>query len=196
MKIQGALSLGLLLFVVYTQCTTKKEDKPQAADSSAANSSAADSSAIGMDALITSLNESAILCTEIAKIASRSTNQDIRAVAENLVNVNSALLKEIQDLAAMKNVQLPDSLDSDNLKRVNAVNKKTGAEFDKRIMRMILSEQRTFFTRVRQTRDLKDPGLDAFAKRNMETLMKAREDLRSLQKVTSERSNADDERPS
>lgn len=193
MNIKGVLPLALLLLGVFTQCTNRKEDKPKV---TAVEPNTADSSAIKLDSLLVSLNESAILCAEVSKVASRSTNPDIRTVAENLVNLNSAILKEIQELSDLKRVQLPDSLPSDKMKRINAINKKTGAEFDKRIIRMMESEQRKLFSTMRQTRNLKDSELDAFAKRNREIIIKATQDIRNLRtKVTPERSNAEDERP-
>jgi len=183
---------GLLLIVIliasFTQCTTgTKEGETQATT---------DSSALIINEFFVSTMEAGQLSLELATLAARSTNEDLRSLGETIVSLNTALLEELKGLATLKNVQLPDSVEAGKMRSIRAINEKTGAEFDQAVARMLGSEQRKFFSHIRRSKEIRDAEIDAFAEKNKKSIREVSGKIRGLRKkMNPDPAKAKDERP-
>lgn len=71
---------------------------------------------------------------------SKSTNADVRALAEMMKKDHSAANAELIQLAKNKNITLPDSVSSDKMDKYRKLAEKSGAEFDREYVDMMVDD--------------------------------------------------------
>ncbi|MFI5453711.1 DUF4142 domain-containing protein [Pedobacter sp. UC225_61] len=102
---------------------------------------------------------------EFGKIAlSKSTNAEVKAFAEMMVNDHGKANEELKTIATSKNIALPTSLDEEHTKKMNDLNKLTGRDFDKEYVNaMVDGHKKTLDLMEKEAKDGKDAELRAFA---------------------------------
>lgn len=102
---------------------------------------------------------------EFAKIAlAKSTNAKIKEFANMMVTDHGKANEELMTIATSKNITLPGALDEDHLKMQNDLNAKTGVDFDKKYVDMMVDgHQKTLDLMEKEAKDGMDADLKAFA---------------------------------
>lgn len=73
-------------------------------------------------------------------VLSRTKNADVRALAEMMKTDHAAANAELKALAAKKNITLPDSVSSDKMDEYRKLAEKTGDDFDKKYVEMMIDD--------------------------------------------------------
>ena len=102
---------------------------------------------------------------EFAKIAlAKSTNAKIKEFATMMVTDHGKANAELMTLATSKNITLPGALDEDHMKMQSDLNAKTGVDFDKKYVDMMVDgHQKTLDLMDKEAKDGMDAELKAFA---------------------------------
>jgi putative membrane protein len=78
---------------------------------------------------------------EAADLAlSKTTNADVKALAEMMKKDHSTANTELKALAATKKITLPDSLSEDKMDKIEKLREKSGADFDKAYVDMMVDD--------------------------------------------------------
>ncbi|HWW42688.1 DUF4142 domain-containing protein [Pedobacter sp.] len=102
---------------------------------------------------------------ELGKLAlSKSSNAKVKEFATMMVNDHGKANEELKAISKMKNITLPGTLDADHQKKMDDLNKKSGADFDKDyVQTMIDGHKSTLKLMQDEAKDGKDADLKAFA---------------------------------
>lgn len=102
---------------------------------------------------------------EFAKIAlNKTSNAQIKDFANMMVTDHGKANEELMAIAKMKNITLPGMLDEDHQKKLNDLNQKTGADFDKAYANeMVDGHKSTLDLMNNEAKDGKDADLKSFA---------------------------------
>jgi putative membrane protein len=71
---------------------------------------------------------------------SKTTNADVKALAEMMKKDHSAANTELKAMAASKNITLPDSMSNDKQDMMEKLREKSGADFDKEYVDMMVDD--------------------------------------------------------
>jgi putative membrane protein len=113
----------------------------------------------------------------------KGKSQDVKNLANMMVTDHTAMNEKVKALAAKKNVQLPDSLRTEDMDMIRN-NKKTGAEFDKEYANMMVQDHEDTIRKFENAaNNAKDPEIKALAN---EALPKLRHHL-EMSKQTKEK---------
>ena len=77
---------------------------------------------------------------EFSKLASKSTNAEIKKFAQMMVADHTKAGTELKALASKKNVTLPADMDSSHKSELDSLKGKTGADFDKSYVNDMVSD--------------------------------------------------------
>jgi putative membrane protein len=121
---------------------------------------------------------------EAGKVAkTKGQSKDVKSLADMMVTDHTAMNEKVKALAAKKNVQLPDSLSTDDMDKIRN-NKKTGAGFDKEYANMMVDDHESTIRKFEDAaNNSKDPDIKALAN---EALPKLRHHL-EMSKSTKEK---------
>lgn len=101
----------------------------------------------------------------------KSTNAKVKEFGGMMVTDHSKANDELKALAKSKNIALPLALDADEQKHYDDLNKKTGTDFDKAYVSMMVDDHKTDIKHFEDAdKDLKDPDLKAFVIKTLPTL--------------------------
>lgn len=101
----------------------------------------------------------------------KSTNAKIKDFGAMMVTDHSKANDELKALAKSKNIALPLVVGSDEQKHYDDLNKKTGADFDKAYVSMMVDDHKTDIKHFEDAeKNLKDPDLKAFVIKTLPTL--------------------------
>lgn len=102
---------------------------------------------------------------EFAKVAlDKTSNAKIKDFANMMITDHGKANEELMAIAKMKNITLPGALDEDHLKKLNELNQKTGADFDKAyVSAMVDGHKSTLKLMQDQASSGNDPDLKSFA---------------------------------
>ena len=89
-----------------------------------------------------------------------------------MVQDHSAANDKLKSLAQAKNITLPGTIGNDAQKDIDDLNKKTGMDFDKAYMNMMLSDHKKDIKSFQKAADLKDMDVRNFAVETLPTLQK------------------------
>lgn len=113
----------------------------------------------------------------------KGQSADVKNLASMMVNDHTAMNEKVKALAAKKNIQLPDSLRSEDKDMIRN-NKKTGAEFDKEYANMMVQDHEDTIRKFENAaNNANDPEIKALAN---EALPKLRHHL-EMSKQTKEK---------
>lgn len=97
----------------------------------------------------------------------KGTNDLVKNYAQQLVNDNTALLKELRALAGQKNMALPTTLSNAKADGLNDLRKKEGAEFNTKFIDMIQRDHKRDLDQFEDAADFNDRDIQQFAQRNV-----------------------------
>jgi len=111
---------------------------------------------------------------ELGKIAQeKATNPRIKEFGAMMVKDHSDADDKLKALAQQKNITLPTSVSDKQQKDIDDLNKKTGKDFDKAYMNMMLDDHKTDIKKFEKAgNDLKDADIKSFAMQALPTLQK------------------------
>lgn len=111
---------------------------------------------------------------ELGKVAQqKAESQRIKDFGAMMVQDHSAANDKLKSLAQSKNITLPGTIGIDAQKDIDDLNKKTGRDFDKAFMSMMLSDHKKDVKAFQKAAsDLKDMDVRNFAAETLPTLQK------------------------
>lgn len=108
---------------------------------------------------------------ELGKMAQdKAQNQRVKDFGAMMVKDHTAANTEMKTLADGKSVVLPSSLGEDHQKHVNDLNEKTGAEFDKAYMSMMVDDHKKDISEFEDASKNDDADVKAFASKTLPVL--------------------------
>jgi len=109
---------------------------------------------------------------ELAKLAQqKSTNAEVKALADRLVTDHMKANDELKSLAAAKGIMLPAMMDAKHKATHDSLAKLSGAAFDHAFMPEIVTAHKASVDRFRtESQTGKDPELKAFAAKTLPTI--------------------------
>jgi putative membrane protein len=111
---------------------------------------------------------------QLGQIAqSKAMNPRVKDFGSMMVQDHSAANDELKRMAQAKNITLPASISKDQQDDIDDLNKKTGKDFDKAYMSMMLDDHKKDIKKFEKAgSDLKDPDIKSFAMKTLPTLQK------------------------
>jgi putative membrane protein len=97
----------------------------------------------------------------------KGSNDLIKNYAQQLVDDNTKLLKELRALAGQKNIVLPTTLSNDKADGLNDLREEEGEEFDKKFIKMIQRDHKRDLDEFEDAADFNDRDIQQFAQRNV-----------------------------
>lgn len=109
---------------------------------------------------------------EMGKLAAtKATNPDVKKFGEMMVTDHTKANDELKALAKSKNITLPGAPGADEQKMMDDLNKKTGKDFDKAYVDMMVDDHKKDVSKFQDaTKNLKDADLKAFAVKTLPVL--------------------------
>jgi len=106
------------------------------------------------------------------ELASKNaTSEDVRNFGARMVQDHGQANQSLMEIAQKKGVQVPGEMSKKQNKEVDKLAEKTGANFDRDYMKLMLKEHRDAIKLFeKQARDGRDPDLKAFAESTLPTL--------------------------
>lgn len=113
---------------------------------------------------------------EASKIAlSQATNPDVKAFAQQIIDDHTKVGNELSSIASTKNMTLPSMLSESHQKDLNDLREKTGVDFDKKYVSMMVDDHKDDVDHFQDAIDKLDDGdLKTFAINTLPTLQKHR----------------------
>lgn len=97
----------------------------------------------------------------------KGSNDLIKNYAQQLIDDNTKLLKELRALAGQKNIVLPTTLSNDKADGLADLGEKDGEEFDKKFIKMIQRDHKRDLDEFEEAADFNDRDIQQFAQRNV-----------------------------
>jgi putative membrane protein len=119
---------------------------------------------------------------ELGKIAQeKATNPRIKEFGAMMAKDHSEANDQLKSLAQQKNITLPASVSDKQQKEIDDLNKKTGKDFDKAYMNMMLDDHKKDIKKFEKAgNDLKDADIKSFAMNALPTLQKHLDSARAI----------------
>lgn len=113
---------------------------------------------------------------EASKIAlSQATHADVKAFAQQIIDDHTKVGQDLNSIASSKNMVLPTMLSESQQKDLNDLREKTGADFDKEYVSMMVDDHKDDVDNFQDAIDNLDDGdLKTFAINTLPTLQKHR----------------------
>jgi putative membrane protein len=113
-----------------------------------------------------------IMEVEAGKIAvEKATNPDVKAFGQKMIDDHSKINESLKDLAVKKNMILPTMMSESQQKDLNDLRKKTGSDFDKQYVKMMVNDHKDDVDEFQKEVDkLNDMDLKNFAINTLPTL--------------------------
>ncbi len=97
----------------------------------------------------------------------KGTNDLIKNYAQQLIDDNEKLLKDLRTLAAQKNIVLPTTLSNDKADGLNDLREKEGKKFDEKFIEMVQRDHKRDLDNFEDAADSNDRDIQQFAQRNV-----------------------------
>jgi len=109
---------------------------------------------------------------EMGKLAQqKASSPEVKDFGARMVQDHGKANDELKALASAKGVRLPASIDSAHQRKIERMQKLSGAAFDRAYMKEMLSDHKKDVSEFRkQAKSAKDPDVKAFASRTLPTL--------------------------
>lgn len=113
----------------------------------------------------------------------RATNPAVKTYAQHVADDHTKLNQDLSQLAQKKGVVLPQDLDQDQKDRLDALRKKTGADFDKSYVEAMAKEHSKAVSAFeKRAKNAKDPDVRTFAATALPTLRDHETQAKALEK--------------
>lgn len=150
------------------------------------NSSTAPSAPIGKDVadFTTKAATGGMMEVQLARIAqTKAMDPRVKAFASMMLQDHTSANDELNRLAAAKHINLPATLTADDEKKISDLNKKTGKDFDKAYMNMMVDDHKKDVSEFEKAgKGLTDPDLKNFAMKTLPTLQKHLDSAKAIKK--------------
>ena len=119
---------------------------------------------------------------ELSKLAQdKATSQRLKDFANMMVTDHTKAGDQLKQLAASKNITLPAGLSDKSQKKLDDLNKKTGADFDKAYRDDMLDDHKDAVDKFQKaSNDLKDADLKSFATQTLPTLQMHLDSIKAI----------------
>ncbi|RYZ18592.1 MAG: DUF4142 domain-containing protein [Chitinophagaceae bacterium] len=109
---------------------------------------------------------------ELGQLASQNAaSADVKQFGQMMVTDHTKANNELKTLAASKNVTIPSTPGEDHQEHINEVKAKTGADFDKAYMRMMVEDHQEDVNEFEEAANkASDPEIKAFAAKHVPIL--------------------------
>jgi putative membrane protein len=120
---------------------------------------------------------------ELGKIAQeKAMNPRVKEFGAMMVRDHGKANDELKAIAGNKNVTLPDSVGTDHRDHIMDISKKTGKDFDKAYIDMMVSDHKDDIDMFEKASgNLSDPELKAFATNTLPTLKAHQDSAKAIQ---------------
>ena len=170
------LAAGLLFLI--SSCNDATTDETAKTDSLAATPNQGDTSSMMRTAMHDDAKfameaaEGGMMEVQLGKLASTSaTSSAVKQHAKMMVEDHSKVNAELKQLAASKNITLPDSLSGDKKKEIKDLAEKKGADFDKAYTDFMVDDHKKDVDKFKEASEkCNDADLKAWAAAKLPTL--------------------------
>jgi putative membrane protein len=109
---------------------------------------------------------------DLSKLAqTKSTNADVKAFAQMMIDQHTKAAAELKTLAATKNISLPEASTEKTQDAVKDLNDKTGKDFDKKYADMMVDGHEKTIDKIEKASEkAKDPDIKIWATKMVPTL--------------------------
>jgi len=121
---------------------------------------------------------------ELGNIAMKnSATQQVKDFGKMMVDDHTKLNNQLKDLATKKNVDLPTTVTNDQQKEIDKLSKKTGANFDKDYVDIMIDDHKKDISAFKKAGDkLSDSDFKTFIMNALPTLQKHLDAIQSIKK--------------
>lgn len=122
---------------------------------------------------------------ELGKLAQQNgASQRVKDFGKMMVDDHTKVNDQLKSLASSKNITLPANLGNDAQKHVNDLGKKTGKDFDKAYMNMMIDDHKKDIKDFEKAgKDLKDSDIKNLALQSLPTLQKHLDSAQAIHKM-------------
>jgi putative membrane protein len=113
----------------------------------------------------------------------KATNQRVKNFGQMMVDDHSKANDELKSLASQRNVTLPATVSSNHQSDMDNVNKKTGKDFDKKYMSMMVDDhQKDVSEFEKASKNVKDADVKAWIDKTLPVLRKHLDSAKAINK--------------
>ena len=119
---------------------------------------------------------------ELSKVAKdKATSDRLKNFADMMITDHTKANDQLKQIAATKSITLPANLNDDSQKKLDALNKKTGKDFDKAYTDDMLEGHRKAVSKFEDgSKNLKDADLKNFATQTLPTLQMHQDSIKAI----------------
>lgn len=176
-------SLGVFTFQACSSESKKNEDSvEQAEDMNEANEPTKDDDDAEFAVKAAS---GGMMEVELGRLAQqKAQSQAVKDFGAMMVEDHSKANEELKTLATSKNIILPSTMGEDHQKHVDELSKLSGAEFDKKYVKMMVDDHKEDIDHFKEAADdAKDMEIKAFAAKTLPTLQKHYDAIKNIDKA-------------
>ncbi|NEM96214.1 DUF4142 domain-containing protein [Pontibacter burrus] len=177
----GLIALALLFGF---SCNQKKEpvEEAQEANERAFEDTPQEETKDDLSEFMTKAASGGMMEVELGKLAQqKGQHADVKNFGQMMVTDHTKANDELKALAAAKGIMLPDSMGSDHMDHVRNLRDKTGADFDKAYMNLMVDDHKDDIDEFEEAaRDLHDADAKAFASKTLPVLQKHHERAKQI----------------
>lgn len=176
MKKWSLLSAIALSLIVFQSCGDGTDDNDTAIEDNTANSTTVnDSMAVDNDRddaqeFVVQSAQRGMFEVELSNLAKeKATNAEVKKFASTLASDHAKINDELKGIASQKNITVPTALENDRMDQLNKLKEKTGNEFDKDYMNLVIDIHQNDidkFEDVAEDND-EDAALKSFASKHL-----------------------------
>jgi putative membrane protein len=101
----------------------------------------------------------------------KAMSQRVKNFSDMMMRDHTVANDKVKSLAGQKNVTLPTSVSDENQKKMDRLNKKTGKDFDRDYMDVMVKDHETTINMFESAmKNTKDPDVNSFADKTLPTL--------------------------
>jgi putative membrane protein len=181
----------LALPFLFIACNNESKDSVEKADST---NEAKSDSANGPGKMLSVDESTASFMTTVADVSmsevkfgelaqSKSTNPRVKSFAEMMVRDHNKANDELKSLAGRKNVTLPANISDDHQKKLDDLQKKTGKDFDRAYMDMMVDGHQSAVNDFEKQKDNKDADVKDWVNKTLPTLQMHLDSAKAVKKI-------------
>jgi putative membrane protein len=189
--------LLLALPFLFMACNNETKDSVEKADSTnEAKSDSSNTSANpnGANKMLSVDESTASFMTTVADVSmtevkvgelarDKATNPRVKSFAEMMVRDHSKANDELKSLAGRKNVTLPTNISDEHRKKLDDLQKKTGRDFDRAYMDMMVDGHESAINDFNKQKDNKDADVKDWVNKMLPALQMHLDSAKAVKKI-------------
>lgn len=157
--------LSCLIFFSFSFCNNTKEDPKEITE------------------FITEMADARMMDREEGQLAAmKGTTAEIQNYGKLMVKDQTYLLEELNNLAMSKNVVLPKEISMEKMKQLKKLQKKEGADFDKKFLSMIKIDHKRDVRKFTKATKFEDETVHKFASKHLPMITSHLEGVQQIKK--------------